>query len=152
MKTLRRLFAVLILCICVSMSSACKGSVPTNLIIRDATISANSTATSLETMQGVALIVYRLEQELAIQAAVNMHESKEQAKARVTLVRTAWIPVWEAFAAARATYAALTAILSAVPQPSDAAIQSAVNGNDAATAKAISLLSSARKRVEGGTQ
>ena len=121
-------------------------------VLRDATVSANASATTLETLQGVALIVYRTEQEIALQAAINAGETHAQAAARIATVRAAWQPVLDAFAVARATYAALSAVLTATAQPADGVVQSAVTANDAAVAKATAALATARLRVQGGVQ
>ena len=132
---------------------ACSCAAPAaSTVLRDATVSANASATTLETLQGVALIVYRTEQEIALQAAINAGETHAQAAARIATVRAAWQPVRDAFTVARATYAALSAVLTATAQPADGVVQSAVTANDAAVAKATAALATARLRVQGGVQ
>lgn len=127
---------------------ACGSGASRDLILRDATVSANATARTLETMQGLALIMYRTEQELAVAGA----QDRDAARSRVAVIRASWLPVWEAFAQARATYAALAALLAAVPRPESEAVQSAVTGQDRAMEKVTRELSIARTRVQGGVQ
>jgi hypothetical protein len=114
-----------------------------NAITRDATVSANATATSLETVQSLLLVYYRAEQEIAVQQA----PSKDDAKARVTKIRAAWVPVWDACDKARHAYAVLVALLSSTGA-SSVAIQSAVTDQSARMQAVLDQLSLARTRAQ----
>lgn len=121
------------------------------LIMRDATVSANATATTLEAMQSTALVLYRVEQELAIAVALNAGETKAQATARVAVVRKTWAPVWTAFERARDAYDVLVVVLASA-SPSAAQIQTAVTEQSLRMATVVAELATARKRVQGGVQ
>lgn len=140
----------ILFCIMIGILSGC-GSASPNLVMRDATVSANATATTLETMQSLALVLYKTEQELAIVVSRNLEENKDQVKARVQVVRTAWEPVWSAFAKARIAYEVLCEILQAV-SPSQQAIQAAVTQQSTAMTGVTNQLAIARTRVQGGIQ
>lgn len=149
---MNKIYSVFILATIVA-AFASFGCAPTqpNLVLRDATVSCNSTATTIETTQGLALILYKMEQELAVQAAVNAGETKQQAIVRVGVVRKAWIPVWDTFAKARASYAALSALIQSA-ENNGGALQSAVSNLDARMTDVRNQLSIARSRVQGGVQ
>ena len=138
------LIAIMLTCL------GCGSATTQSSVLRDATVSANATATTLETMQSLALVLYRTEQELAIAAAINNSEGLEQAKHRVQLVRDAWKPVWDAFEKARIAYDVLTKILSAV-SPTTEAIQAAVTQQSVEMANVTQQLSIARSRVQKET-
>ena len=121
------------------------------MVARDATVSANATATMIEGMQGVALVLYRAEQEIQIQIAVSNGEGKEAAIHRVTVVRKTWEPVWDAFTKARASYAVLVAVIND-KTASQEAIQSAVNEQGRRMSTVTQELGAARSRIQGGVQ
>jgi hypothetical protein len=121
-----------------------------NAITRDASVSANATATSLETVQSLLLVFYRAEQQAALSKAVDAGDTKEQAKARVQAVRAAWVPVWDACDKARHAYAVLVSLLSAAPNAG--ALQTAVNEQSARLQAVLDQLSLARTRAQAVTQ
>lgn len=121
------------------------------LVLRDATVSANATATMLETTQSLALIMYRTEQEIQIQQALSAGESKQQAVERVAKVRKQWLPVWDAFTKARVSYSLLVSLLSDKTVAPEA-IQRAVDDQAKKMTVVSNELSIARSRVQGGVQ
>jgi len=121
------------------------------LVARDATVSANATATMLEGMQSVALVLYRAEQEIQIQIAVSNGEGKDSAVHRVAVVRKTWEPVWDAFAKARLSYSVLVAVIND-KNATQAGIQSAVTEQSRRMTTVTNELSIARSRVQGGIQ
>jgi hypothetical protein len=149
---MKKFYSVFILATFVALF-ATFGCTPTtqNTIVRDATVTANSAAMTLEVIQGTALIIYRTEQELQLITAKDAGETKEQAIARVKVVRAAWKPVWESFEMCRNAYSLLADVLSA-KEPTPAAVQTAVNHVQDTLGSARIQLSVARSRVQGGVQ
>lgn len=145
---MKKFYSVFILAAFVALfaSIGCNPSTQ-NTILRDASVSANADAITIETLQGVALILYRVEQEQALAAATD----RADATARVAKIRTMWKPMWEAFKIARTMHDSLVMVLSA-KVPNDALIQTAVNDDTKQLIKVANELSIARSRVQGGVQ
>lgn len=136
----------------VSSVASCSSSTQQQAsLIRDATVSANAMATTIETLQGVALVLYRTEQEMQIQIAVNNGETKDQAKARVVVVRKLWAPVWDVFTKARVAYSNLVAVLND-KTASGELVQSVVNTMQDCQTSVVNEIGVARARVQGGVQ
>lgn len=132
-------------------TTGCASGTTQALVMRDATVSANATAISLETTQSLLLVFYQAEQEIAITQAQNAGETKDQAKARIAKIRTAWVPVWDACSKARMAYQVLVALLSTVA-PSKEAIQGAVTEQANRMRAVMDQLSLARTRAQQVTQ
>jgi len=133
-----KLLAMLMIALCCS----CGGASNVDLVVRDATVSANSTANTIEVMQSLALIVYRTEQELQVAGA----KDKADAQARVKVVRAMWVSIWDAFKAARAVYSNLVLVLNAKPL-NTAAVQTEVNALQQRVTELSALLATARSRA-----
>lgn len=121
------------------------------MALNTATIAANADAITIETMQSLAIVMYRTEQEMAIAVATEKKESREQVQARVAVIRAWWAPVWETFDKARMVHQALVKVLStgkdAVNQGSVDAFQSKLTENMIALRNYVAQ---ARTRVQGG--
>ena len=121
------------------------------LVMRDAQVSVHATADTIEMLQSIALVLYRVEQITQVQIAQSNGETRAQATARVASVRASWVPVWNAFTDARAVYAVTASLLATQPQPTAAAIQSAIDKQQASLATLQSLLNLARDRNTQGS-
>ncbi|GEM_PF-5347087 len=133
--------------LCCLLAMACSSSTAQTqaAIQRDATVSANATATTLETMQSLALVLYRTEQDLQIAGA----SSKQDAVEKVAVVRKAWLPVWTAFSNARISYGLLVQLLAS-GTATETAIQAGVTQQSLNMTAVTNELSIARSRVQGG--
>lgn len=141
----RFLLRLSLLLVLLCAGGGCTGATSADLVMRDATVSANATASTIETTQSLALLMYRTEQELAITRA----SDKASAQANVAIVRANWVPVWEALAKCRVAYAALAQLLGA-ESPAQAAIQAAVNQQSIELTKASNEIALARARIQKG--
>ncbi|HEY5962161.1 MAG TPA: hypothetical protein VIV60_36645 [Polyangiaceae bacterium] len=142
--------ATLLLALVALLGCAHGGLTTEQLVLRDAQVSMKFAADTIETLQTTAVILYRVEQMTQVQIASDAHESREQVVTRVAVVRQRWVDVWQAFDEARSIYETTAALLAMSPQPTPAAIQSAVDKQSVALAKVQSLLSIARQRNSQG--
>jgi hypothetical protein len=94
------------------LAAAC-GPQTQDLVVRDATIAANTARLSIETAETAAVTSYKGAQVAAVTKAKADGLTQEQAVERVKAVRAAWEPVWEAFADLRRAHALLVAAIEA---------------------------------------
>lgn len=127
----------------------CGGATTADVVLRDATLSANTTAAIIEAMQSTALVMYRAEQEQQLAVAVQKGETQDQARSRVAIVRLQWAPVWEAFAKARSVHQTLATMLAAASAPSPAAVQAAVTEANQRMLELQAYMAAARARAGG---
>lgn len=77
------------------------GCIPVNLqelLVRDARITANVAAMTLEATHATALVLYYTEQRLTVEREkVKEGMTKEKLRAKIANIRTRWAPVWEQF-------------------------------------------------------
>lgn len=119
----------------------------TATLVRDATVSSNATAHTIETTQSLCLVMYRTEQELQIQIALQNGEGKAQAQARVVVVRNAWLPIWDALTKARVAHKNLVSLLSAA-NPDQDVVQAAINNEEEKMTAVMNQVSIARSRIQ----
>lgn len=130
---------------CVALS-AC-GPSTTDTVVHDAVVASNTTASIIDSLQTSALVMYRFEQELALNTAIQRGESKAEATARVLVVRNQWAQIWEAFGRARLAHETLASLIATGSASVDA-IKGAQDGVETRLTQVRALLGEARARVE----
>lgn len=89
------------------------------VVVRDATIAANGTIVALDNVQATALVVYREQQVIAVQAVKATCDDEpavcaDMAREKVEAIRAEWQPVWMGIDSAVEAHDALAVGIEAV--------------------------------------